>query len=285
MEAIAGLDHVIVLARDLADAERRMHQLGFKPTPRALHSAAMGTANMTVMLRDQTYFELLSVVDETTLAAAFAARLREREGLCSIAMKTADARLAAAEFGRAGCAEGAATAFSRVVDLPDGPKEAAFTIARVAPAATPGCWMFVCQHHTPDVVWRSDYLEQPNGVTGLQEVIGITKDMGALEAAYQRLFGAGRVMRTRDGISIAAGEAWISYLEPLAFAARFGRMPRQGEPHLAALTFRTASLDQLRDVLAARGTPHATSFAETVLVAPEAAMGTLLEFAPAVRPA
>lgn len=280
MEAIAGLDHVIILARDLADADRRLRQLGFKPTPHALHSPAMGTANMTVMFGDQTYFELLSVVSETPLAAAFAARLKEREGLCSIAMKTLDAGIAAAQFARVGVADGQATGFSRVVDLPDGAKEAAFTIARVAPAATPGCWLFVCQHHTPDVVWRPDYLEQPNGVTGLHEVVGITTDVAALEDAYRRLFGAGRVMRTRDGVSIAAGDAWISYLEPLAFAARFGRMPRRGDPHLAALVFRTADLDRLRQVLDGEGTPYGRTWSDTLLVAPEVALGTLLEFQP-----
>lgn len=278
MEAIGGLDHVIILVRDLTSAGLRMQQLGFRPTPHARHSPAMGTANMTVMFGDGTYFELLSVVSETPLAAAFAGRLKEREGLCSIAMKTTDACLAAAQFARAGVADGHATEFARTVDLPGGAREAAFTIARLDPGATPGGSMFVCQHHTPDVVWRPDHLEQPNGVIGLHEVVGSAAELAPLERAYQRLLGPGRVMRTRDGIAIAAGGAWISFLEPLAFSARFGRMPRRPEPHLAALIFRTSGLDRLRRVLDERGTGYGIGASGAVMVGPESAAGTLLAF-------
>jgi hypothetical protein len=34
MQHILGLDHVIILVRDLDDADARMARLGFRPTPR-----------------------------------------------------------------------------------------------------------------------------------------------------------------------------------------------------------------------------------------------------------
>ena len=53
MQHVLGLDHVIILVRDLDDADARMARLGFRPTPRGHHSAHMGTANSTVMLSMQ----------------------------------------------------------------------------------------------------------------------------------------------------------------------------------------------------------------------------------------
>ena len=65
MRHVLGLDHVVILVRDLDDADARMARLGFRPTPRGYHSAHMGTANATVMLPDRTYFETLTVLQET----------------------------------------------------------------------------------------------------------------------------------------------------------------------------------------------------------------------------
>ena len=50
MKSIIGLDHVVVTVRDLDQAEHRWRELGFTISPRGLHSAAMGTANHTIML-------------------------------------------------------------------------------------------------------------------------------------------------------------------------------------------------------------------------------------------
>ena len=58
---ISGIDHCVLLVRDLDKAEWDMTRLGFRPTPRGYHSAHMGTANATVVFRDGTYFETLGV--------------------------------------------------------------------------------------------------------------------------------------------------------------------------------------------------------------------------------
>ena len=65
MTVITGLDHVIIAVRDLDAGEAAMSRLGFRPTPRGYHSAHMGTANSTIVLPDNTYFEVLGVVADT----------------------------------------------------------------------------------------------------------------------------------------------------------------------------------------------------------------------------
>ena len=141
LQHVSGIDHCVLLVRDLDAAERAMARLGFRPTPRGYHSAHMGTANATVVFRDGTYFETLGVVAETAYNEATRAELAQREGLYGIALKTDDARGAAAEFAAAGLGPPEAVDFVRPVELPGGPQDAAFTVARTHPNTFPAAWI------------------------------------------------------------------------------------------------------------------------------------------------
>ena len=281
MQHVLGLDHVVILVRDLAAAEARLATLGFRPTPRGVHSAHMGTANTTVVFGDGTYLEALSVLQPTDDNRAVRTVLAEREGPYGLAFKTADASAAAAEFAAAGIGPGVALEFARPVDLPSGAREAAFRVARTEPAHTPGAWLFVCQHRTPELTWRPDHLEQPNGACGLAEVVGVTEDVRGMQEAYRRIFGD-RLQRREGGIAIEADSARITFLPPAAFAARFapfGDAIARISSRLGALRLRTASLEQTREVLSAGGIGATETAEGTLLVAPDEACGAILEFA------
>ena len=283
MQHVLGLDHVVILVRDLAAAEARLGRLGFRPTPRGVHSAPMGTANTTAVFADGTYLEALGVLRPTENNVAIRAVLAEREGPYGLAFKTEDADAAAAEFAAAGIGPDTALEFARPVDLPSGPREAAFRVARTDPTHTPGAWLFVCQHRTPEATWRADYLEQPNGACGVAEVIGLAPDPDDVARAYERIFGA-RVGHDCDGVRIDAGRAVIAFLPPAAFGVRFapfGAAISAASPRLAALSLRTASLQRTQALLSAQGVPHVTTSHGTLLVPPDEACGTILEFAAA----
>ena len=283
MQHVLGLDHVVILVRDLADAEARLGRLGFRPTPRGVHSAHMGTANTTAVFADGTYLEALGVLRPTENNVGVRAVLAEREGPYGLAFKTEDADAAAAEFAAAGLGPGIALEFARPVELPSGPREAAFRVARTDPRHTPGAWLFVCQHRTPEATWRADYLEQPNGACGVAEVIGMAADPDPVARAYGRIFGD-RVGQDRDGVRIAAGRAMIAFLPPAAFAARFapfGAAIGTVSPRLAALRLRTGSLPRTQALLSAQGVRHIATSHGSLLVPPDEACGTILEFAAA----
>ena len=137
MQHVSGLDHVVILVRDLAGAEARLARLGFRPTPRGVHSAHMGTANTTILFRDGTYLEALGVLQPTDQNLAVRAVLAKREGPYGLAFKTDDADAAAAEFAAADIGPGVALEFTRPVALPSGPREAAFRVARTDRVRTP----------------------------------------------------------------------------------------------------------------------------------------------------
>ena len=281
MHHVLGLDHVIILVRDLDDADARLTRLGFRPTPRGLHSPHMGTANATVMLQNGTYLETLCVLQATPANEDTRSALAEREGPFGLALKTDDAHGAAEAFEAAQMAAGGALAFVRPVALPNGTQDACFTVARIRADATPGASLFVCQHHTPGIVWREDYLEQPNGAIGLAEVVGIADDLTAIEDAYGAIFGE-RCRRTADRVTIAAGEARITFLSPGAFVERFGAAGEpvsSPRPRLAGLRVQLRDVDRAKALLRRNGLPWTEGADGSALVGPDAECGTLFELA------
>lgn len=278
MRHVQGLDHVVILVHDLDDAERRFARLGFHPTPRGVHPPRMGTANTTVVFDDDTYFELLGVVRPTAHNESVRHALEAGEGPFGLAFKSDDARAAAVEFAAAGLADGDAVDFARSVELAEG-SDAVFTIARLVPAATPGAMGFVCQHHTPEMVWRQDHLGQPNGSAGVIEVVGIAADLDPVAEGWTHVF-RDRVRCVADRIEIPVGSASITFLTPASFAERFGEpAPKPGfEARLAALRLRVGSAERLRRHLAGADVPHGASATGSTLVPPAEACGTWLEF-------
>lgn len=280
MRFVTGLDHLIVLVRDLDAAETAMRRLGFRPTPRGVHSAKMGTHNATIVLPDRTtYFEVLAVNSATPDNASTRALLERREGVAGIAFKTPDAKGARVEFADAGVDAGAAIDFARPVELPTGTSEASFTVARLAAEATPGAFAFVCQHHTPGVVWRGDYLTQPNGARGVVGVIGVAADPAALAPAWQRVFDS-RAQLVDGDLVIEAGAATLRWLTPARLEQRFGALAaavRAGGDGLRVIELASSDLDQSRALLRSAGVAL-TEIEGGFATDPAAGCGTIFAF-------
>lgn len=224
-----------------------MTALGFRPTPRGLHSAEMGTANATIVLRDGTYFEVLGVVADTEANAPIRDGLAQGRHLFGLVLKTDDAAAAQTAFDGLGIGAGAMRSFSRPVELPDGRRDAAFRTAHLHPSVTPGAYGFACQHLTPAVVWRPDYLEQPNAVTGIRRVIAVASDPAGAASAWGRIPGM-----EVSGPAVRIGERTLEFVDPAAFARRFGPAPA-ARPALAALVFETSDLSKARAALESGG--------------------------------
>jgi len=64
LKNVIGIDHAVIMVRDLDKAAANWKQLGFTVSPRGTHSAHMGSGNYTIML-DPDYIELLGVLTPT----------------------------------------------------------------------------------------------------------------------------------------------------------------------------------------------------------------------------
>lgn len=245
---LTGIDHVVILVRDLDRARDVYSRLGFTLTPRGHHT--LGSQNHCIMF-GRDYIELLAVPRPHPAMQYFSDFLARGEGLAAIAMATEDANAVHAQLASAGIAADAPLDFSRPVELPGGARDARFRIVQLPAGETPGCRMFVCQHFTRDVVWRSEYQEHALGATGLAAVAVVVEDPEATAPAYAKLFGV-TPRHVEEGLLVETGSA------PIVLATRWKlghrlhgvALPARARPLVAALFIRVA--DRGRAALALR---------------------------------
>ncbi|WP_157961704.1 VOC family protein [Acuticoccus kandeliae] len=270
--AICGLDHTIIAVDDLGAGEAMLTSLGFAVTPRGIHSAHKGTANATSVFSNGTYLELLGVTAPTEFNAAMREALAARRNLFGIAMKTEDAAAAYEAFAAEGIGAETMNAFSRPVELPGGTREASFRTTNIAHRTTPGAHVFVCEHLTPDVVWRPDFLDQPNAVAGIKRIIGVADDLDTIAAKWGKI-APGGAKASPSRVDLDFDNATVTFMTPQAFATEFGT-PTAAPPALAAIEFVSHDLTATRAVLEKAGVPHPAS----LVVPPECAAGVTMRF-------
>jgi len=193
---VRGIDHAVILVRDLDLARDTYSRMGFTLTPRGFHS--LGSQNHCIMF-GRDYLELMALPAAPPAAFQyFAEFLAKREGVGALALATDDAAGAYAEFTQSGIAAEAPLALSRPVENLG---EARFTLVQLPPAETPGFRTFICQHHTREIVWRPEYQRHDNGAGAIESV----SIASAEPARYARLLDGLPVKYAHaDAPSIAA---------------------------------------------------------------------------------
>jgi len=245
---IRGIDHVVILTRDLDRAQETYARLGLSLTPRGHHT--LGSQNHCIMF-GRDYIELLAVPTPNPAQLAFSEFLSRGEGLAAVAFGTANADAAYAELGADGITAGAPLDFSRPVHLPEGVRDAAFRIVHLPEDLTPGCHAFLCQHFTRDLVWRREYQSHALGATGLAALAIVAEDPVVAAGRYAKLLD-------RRPQPIAEGQLVDTGSVPIALTARgkLGRrlegveLPPRPRPLAAALFIRVA--DRARAAAALR---------------------------------
>ncbi|MDO5603640.1 MAG: VOC family protein [Paracoccus sp. (in: a-proteobacteria)] len=285
---VKGVDHLFLLASDLEGAAAAWRRLGFTLSPRGTHSVEKGTANYTIIFGND-YFELLGIIADTPANQHQRDMIaRDGQGLRAIACRIDDARAARAALADLGIATGEVAEFSRPLPLPGGGQgEAAFAVAHFAPDEIPAGLIFMCQHKTPDMVWRPELRDHANGAAALAGIIAVTAEPEVMAARLARLFAAGYVRPAGPGaVTVATGvaSAPILCLTPAAAGARFDDGVAAATPAsaYAGVQFAVRDLDVTRAALDAAGTPWRVS-PGGIWVAPEHAAGTIVEFIPETR--
>jgi len=276
---LTGIDHCVILVRDLDQAAQTYRKLGFAISPRGFHSAHMGSANHTIMLQ-QDYFELLGMISPTDHNKKWRDELdRNGEGLTAIALQTDDADRACQEIRGLGIAATDPLAFSRPVELPGGGKaEAAFKITQFPPGSFPGAQVFVCGQLTRQNVWLPELIRQPNGAEALAAAIMVSPDPAKAAAAWTRVFGAGAERAIEGGHAVQIGATPLEILTPAAATERYvgvapGRLERE---RLIGLAFKVK--DRVKARTALDGSIRAVEIGKSLVMAPARACGALVEF-------
>ncbi len=244
---IAGIDHVVVVVKDLDQAARTWARLGFTLTPRGYHT--MGSQNHCLMFA-RDYIELLAVPVAHPATRHFTDFLPAGEGLASFALATDDAQAAHDELAAAGYAPGVPIDFSRPVALPGGTRDAAFRIVHLPNEATPGSRTFLCQHFSRDVVWRDEYVHHPLGVTAIAGIAVRSAETDKTAQAYARFF-ASATEPIAEGLRVDTGSTPLALTDAARLGARLAgvKTTARAGTTLAVLYLRVADRAVAADVL------------------------------------
>jgi len=161
---VAELDHVVINALAQMDAAADLFAaLGFQLTPRGHHS--LGSINH-LMMTEGAYLELVGLPETGRQRQDV---LNSPLGLNSLVLKTGDADATAAALAAAGFLLQGPVAFSRPVAIDGRDAEARFRTVRFPPETFPGGRVYFCQHLTPELVWRPEWLVHSNGFCGIDQ--------------------------------------------------------------------------------------------------------------------
>ena len=280
LKNVIGIDHAVVMVRDLDQAAANWKRLGFTVSPRGTHSAKMGSGNYTIML-DPDYIELLGVLVETEHNAPARAFLAKRgEGIERIAFTALDSAAGAEEIRARGYEPLGPTDFERPVTMPDGSASAAkFRVFQWPVAEAPGgVRIFACQHKTRQTVWIPELMTHANGAKRLRQVLIVSPEPAKDAAHLGRMIDRDIKAEPDGAVAVGSGSdrADFIFLTRDQLGRRYPDVALAGLPERggAGLVLATSDLATAEKALGGA----AIRSGGALCVAPAAANGTLLAF-------
>ncbi len=232
------------------------------------------------MIFDKDYFEILGIVEDTPFNAERREWLKDGGGLANMALATDSADLAFDAFKAAGLNPDAPLSFDRVVEVAGKTEHAQFRTVRIPKTNMPVVGFFVCEHVTPQFVYRAEWARHPNGARGILGVTVIAEQPARWIAELEKYFGPGSARREGDGVIVSTGTQPIRYLTRKDYLARYpGVTPVRAGDHPALLSVRVDNLAACEALLKKNDVKPLKPDAIRLLVAPSEAAHLTLEFA------
>lgn len=274
---VPTLDHVVINVRDRIDeGAETFRRLGFTLTPRGYHT--LGSMNHLAIFGTD-YLELIAAPPGDTQRPEIMAAA---EGLNGLVFGTEDSAVTYAALRDAGVPVLPPQEFSRPVALADGTtRDAVFRTVRLPPGTVAAGRVYFCHHFTRDLVWRDEWRHHANGATGVARAVIAAGDPADLGALFGRMFGADAVRPIAGGLRLTVGVSRFDIVTPDALRREFGELaPVAGgrESFMAALVFRTRSLDAAWGAMQAGSIAGVRRANDQVIVPAAAACGATLAF-------
>lgn len=203
---MATLDHVVINAlRETDAAEACFAALGFALTPRGHHT--LGSVNH-LMVTPGAYLEIVGVPHEGRQRQEV---LDSPRGLNGIVLQTRDADAEYDRLMEGGFDPLPPTDFSRPVTVDGAEHSASFRTVRMKPDFFAGGRVYFCQHLTPELVWRPEWMDHPNGFRAIDLVEVESPDPGATADSFARALD-GRLITGTAPRSVALEDSEIRIL-------------------------------------------------------------------------
>jgi catechol 2,3-dioxygenase-like lactoylglutathione lyase family enzyme len=279
LKNVIGIDHAVVMVKDLDKAAENYKRLGFTVSPRGTHSAHMGSGNYTIMF-DPDYMELLGVLTPTEHNAPARANLEKNgEGIERIAFTAVDSAEGAEEIRARGYPPVGPTDFERPVTMPDGTISAAkFRTFQWPTAEAPaGVRIFACQHKTRETVWIPELMKHANGARRLKQVLMVAPEPAKEAAHLSKMIDRETCNETDGAVAVPSGgnRADFVFLTKDQLGKRYPGVSLAGLPERGG-----AGLVIVADIAAAEKALGAVGVksAGGVVVPPASGNGTMLAF-------
>jgi len=278
LKNVIGIDHAVIMVRDLDKAAANWKQLGFTVSPRGTHSAHMGSGNYTIML-DPDYIELLGVLTPTEHNVPARAFLDKREGIERIAFTAIDSAAGAEEIRARGYPPIGPTDFERPVTMPDDTLSAAkFRTFQWPVAEAPGgVRLFACQHKTRETVWIPELMKHANGARRLRQVLIVAPEPATEAAHLSRMIDRETRNEADGAIAVPSGadRADFVFLTKEQLGRRYPNVPLAALPERGSAGLVIAADLSLTEKALGTNGVHSSG---AICVPPSAGNGTLLAF-------
>jgi hypothetical protein len=261
---IAGVDHPVIAVKSMEESRRTFGCLGFTVPPRGDH-LEWGTSNWCIMF-PADYLELRGIRDASRNTHHLDAFLsRHGEGLMGVAFRPLqNADRSYEKAVASGLSPIGVKLLTRRFGLAEGDVFPKFRIMYLNEQDVPSLMTsVVCQHLTPEIIRRSEWLEHPNGVTGVASITSIVNDPLDAIDGLTRLFGPELIEAQSNGrilIQPKSG-ATLEFITP-ALARDRGLNVSTGTSRLPAMGLRVRNIDETERLLVHNGIAYARSGAD-----------------------
>jgi len=282
---IRSLDHPVVAVKDMAGSRECYARLGFTIPPRGSH-VEWGTGNWCIMFADD-YLELRGILNPERFTLNLDEVLaRFGEGLMGVAFGTDSAQGNADAMKANGLQPRELRQLTRNFELSESQEswvQPRFSLCFPQESEVTGLMHVVmCEHLTPELIRKPEYLQHANAVLGVREITGLIDNPDEVEQAQRRLLGNNAVKRVADNVflTLPSGQE-IHLLCAADYAKKTGELskPSLGQPsYLGAMRLQVSDIAQTKACLTTNQVPFETRRDGSVWVAAEFGCGVVYEF-------
>jgi catechol 2,3-dioxygenase-like lactoylglutathione lyase family enzyme len=282
---IDSINHVGMVARDLAATAARYEAMGFMLTPYSPHSGAwkpgepvqtFRSGNRCVMFA-KNYLEILANEDPTQPTPRLAGYLKHHQGAHIICFNTEDSHAVDKRLAGVGIRTSGVIPLQREIDTPDGVRTAKFERVQFAPEDSPEGYIQAARHLTPQYIYQPRYIAHPNQCIELSDTIVVTDDLDGFAQKYARYLGT---KPAREGDTVRFRFPLVSTLTLVRLRDAPALVPGTlfpPIPGIAAVAFRTRDLAAQRRRLLDHGFT-ANEAGQRLVVPAEEASGLAIIF-------
>jgi catechol 2,3-dioxygenase-like lactoylglutathione lyase family enzyme len=225
---IQGIDHLVIVVKDLTQAAKDYEQLGFTVVPGGQHP--VGSHNALIPFRDGSYIEIIAFYREA-VDHRWWEPLAKGERFVDFCLQTDDLRGDTGKLRDAGVAINDPVPWSR--KRPDG-YELKWLLS-LATGSHRGMAPFLIEDITPRAQRIPQEVSHKNGISGIEKVTVAVGELAIVEKWYRALLGSsGQKIIAADlgaeGLAFHAGPHIFEFLTPRDAASPLVNWLRQFGP-------------------------------------------------------